>query len=331
MTKIYKWGIIGPGKIAHSFMAGLKQIPNAILHATASLTPGKARAFSKLYNSPKWYTSYEKLVEDPEVDIIYIATTNQLHMNNAILALNNGKPVLCEKPMAVNALQVYKMIDTAKKNNLFLMEAMWSRFFPIMYKLRELLSQKIIGDIKVVIGDLSFIVPGHDLSDPSIRNFDPNCAGGGLIDCGIYPLAFACMVFAKTPNRVSGLATMTPLNVDAHSVVVVGFKGGGIASIYSGIDARSGHEAQIYGTEGRIHIPNFFHADTLEIYCLDKEMEKIVIPFQEPGYQFEIIEVQKCIEEGFLESRIMPLQESLEIAQTFDKIRILWNYKYPCE
>ncbi|MCJ7666592.1 MAG: Gfo/Idh/MocA family oxidoreductase, partial [Actinobacteria bacterium] len=329
--KTYNWGIIGPGKIAHLVMAGLQQIPDARLYATASLTPGKAEAFSKQYNAPKWYTSYEELTEDPEVDIIYIATTNQLHMYNTILALNNGKPVLCEKPMAVNAMQVQKMIDAAKKNNLFLMEAMWSRFFPVMYKLRELLAQKVIGDIRVVAGDLSYTVPGHDLSDPGLRQFNPDCAGGGLIDCGIYPLAFACMVFGKTPDRVSGLATMTPLNVDAHSVAVVGFEGGGIASIYSGIDAKSGGEAHIYGSKGHIRIPNFTHADTLEIYPLDQEMEKIVIPYSAPGYQFEMIEVQRCIEEGLLESPLMPLQESLEIAETFDKIRMLWNYKYPFE
>jgi predicted dehydrogenase len=330
MTNIYKWGIIGPGIIAHKVMAGLKQIPNAHLHATASLTPGKAEAFSKLYSAPKWYTSYEELATDPEVDIIYVATTNQLHMDNTILALNNGKPVLCEKPMAVNALQVQKMIDTAKKNKLFLMEAMWSRFFPIMYKLRELLAQNVIGDIRVVVGDTSNNIPGYT-SDPSIRQFNPNCAGGGLIECGIYPLAFACMVFGKTPNRVSGLATMTPLNVDAHSVAVVGFEDGGIASIYSGIDAKSSQEAQIYGSEGRIRIPNFIHADTLEIYHPDKEMEKIVIPFSEPGYQFEMIEVQHCIKEGFQESPLMPLNESLEIAKTLDSIRKLWNYRYPFE
>jgi len=331
MTNIYKWGIIGPGLISHKVMEGLKQVPNAQLYATASLTPGKAETFSKQYSASKWYTSYEELVKDPEVDIIYVATTNQLHMNNTILALNSGKPVLCEKPMGVNALQVQKMIDASKKNKLFLMEAMWSRFFPIMYKLRELLSQDIIGNIHVVAGDLSGIIPGHDPSDPSIRQFNPNCAGGGLIDCGIYPLSFACMVFGKTPNRVSGLATMTPLNVDAHSVAVVGFEGGGIASIYSGIDAKSSQEAHIYGSEGRIRIPDFIHADTLEIYHLDKEMEKIVIPFSEPGYQFEILEVQKCIDEGYQESKIMPLNESLEIAKTLDSIRKLWNYKYPCE
>ena len=331
MTKIYNWGIIGPGMIAHRVMAGLQQIPNARLYATASLTPGKAKAFSKLYGAPKWYTSYKELAADPGVDIIYVATTNQLHKDNTILALNNGKPVLCEKPMAVNAIQVQKMINTAKKNNLFLMEAMWSRFFPIMYKLRELLTQKVIGDLRVVVGDLSGNIPGHDPSDPSIRQFNPNCAGGGLMDCGIYPLAFACMVFGKTPNRVSGLATMTPLNVDAHSVAVVGFEGGGIASIYSGIDAESVSEAQIYGSEGRIRIPNFVHADTLEIYHPGQEMEKIVMPFSEPGFQFEMIEVQRCIKKGFLESPLMPLHESLEIAQTFDNIRMLWDYKYPCE
>ena len=331
MTRFYNWGIIGPGMIAHRMVVGLKQIPNSRLYATASLTPGKAEAFSKQYGAPKWYTSYEELVMDPEVDIIYVATTHQAHMDNTILALNSGKPVLCEKPMAVNAIQVQKMINTAKKNKLFLMEAMWSRFFPIMYRLRELLTQKVVGDVRVVIGDFSFNIPGYDQSDLSIRNFDPNCAGGGLLEVGVYPLAFASMVFGRTPNRVSGLVTMTPLNVDAHSVAVVGFEGGGIATIYSGIDADSGCDAHIYGSIGRIHIPNFYHADTLEIYHPGQEMEKIVIPFSEPGFQFEIIEVQRCIKEGLLESPIMSLHESLEIAQTLDRIRLLWDYRYPFE
>lgn len=322
---------MGPGEIAHTIMPGLKQVPNARLYATASLTPGKAKAFSKLYGAHKWYNSYEELATDPNIDIIYIATTNQLHMDNTILALNNKKHVLVEKPMAVNSEQVQKIIDTAKNNNVFLMEAMWSRFFPIMYKLRELLVQKAFGEIYVVIGDMSYTIYGHSSSDPSIRQFNPNCAGGGLLDCGIYPLSFAFMVFGKTPNHVSGLATMTPLNLDAHSIVVVGFEGGGIASIYSGIDTFSGREAQIYGSEARVHIPNFFHADTLEIYRPEKEIEKIIMPFSEPGYQFEIAEVQNCIEKGLTESTIMPLNESLEIAKTFDKIRKLWNYKYPCE
>lgn len=331
MSKVFNWGIIGCGYIAHQVMKGMEKVPNARLLATASLTPDKAEAFSKIYSAQKWYSTYAELVRDPDIDIVYVATTHPLHMENTILALENGKPVLCEKPIAVNASQTQKMIDCAKSNNLFLMEAMWSRYFPVMSKLRDLLSDNIIGELKVVTGDFSYNMPGYSLSDKSMRMFDPDCAGGGLIDVGIYPLSFACMVFGKTPIQVTGLATMTPLNVDAHSVAVFGFEGGGIASVYSGIDADSGSEANIYGSNGRIRVPNFWHADTLEIFRQGSEMEKVYIPYDPPGFQYELMEVQKCIAGGMLESPIMPLQESLNIIKALDDVRAIWNLKYPME
>lgn len=331
MQKPFKWGIMGPGSIAHRFTESLNKLPNTELAACASLTPGRAEAFAKKYGAPRWYDSYEALVQDPEVDAIYISTTHQKHMDNAILALNNRKPVLCEKPLAVNEKQVCKMIEAARKNNVFLMEAMWTRFLPFMKKLESLIEQKVVGDIKVITGDFSYRVPGRSISDISYRNFDPACAGGGLIDVGIYVLSFACRIIKSTPVSVTGLASMTPLNVDAHSVAVFGFDNGVIVSAYSGIDAKSSWEATIYGSEGYIRVFNFFQADTIAIYKEGQKEEIIRVPFDAPGFQYEILEAQRCISEGLAESTIMPLCESLEIIKSLDKLRKGWGLKYPCE
>jgi dihydrodiol dehydrogenase / D-xylose 1-dehydrogenase (NADP) len=331
MQKTFKWGIMGPGLIAHRFMESLNKLPDTELAACASLTPGRAEAFARKFGAPRWYDSYEALVQDSVVDAIYISTTNQKHMDNAILALNNGKPVLCEKPLAVNEKQVYKMIEAAKKNNVFLMEAMWTRFLPFMNKLESIIEQKVIGNIKVITGDFSYNMPGYSIDDISYRGFDPTCAGGGLIDVGIYVLSFACKILKKTPTSVSGLAAMTPLNVDAHSIAVFGFDEGVIVSAYSGIDAKSSWEATIYGSEGYIRVPNFFQADTIVIYKEGQKEQIIQIPFDTPGFQYEILETQRCISEGLTESTTMPLRESLEIIRSLDKLRMNWGLKYPCE
>ena len=323
-----RWGILGLGHIAHCFMEGLACVPDAKLVACASATPGKAEAFAKKYNAAKWYDSYEELAADPEIDAVYIATTNQIHLECALLALNHNKPVLCEKPLAPNEKQARLMIDTARKNDVFLMEAMWSRFFPIMKELKNHLNR--IGDIKVITGDFSYSVPGHLLNSTSFRGFDPACAGGGLIDVGIYVLSFACMVLGKTPVTALGLATMSPLNIDAHSVAVFGFGNGEIVSAYSGVDAPSTSDATIYGSEGYIRVENFWHADTMTI-CVNDECEKIHVPYDAPGYQYEILEVHRCILQGLRESDTMPLDETLEIIKVFDNLRAQWGLVYPCD
>jgi len=328
MSKVFNWGIMGPGNIAGRFMDGLIKTPDAKLAACASMTPGRAEAFSKKYGAPKWYDSYEALVNDPDIDAIYVATTNQKHLECALLAIKNKKPVLCEKPLTPNAKQAREMVNVARENKVFLMEAMWSRFFPLMSRLKEELWR--IGDIKAIVGDFSYSMPGYSTSETEYRGFDPDCAGGALLDVGVYVLSFACMVLGKTPVNVSGLASMTPLGVDAHSIAVFGFDKGEIVSAYSGIDADTTSEATIYGSNGFIRIDHFWQADTMSIHTGDK-VEKIVVPFDAPGFQYEILEVQRCVSQGLLESPTMPLDESIAMLEVLDKLRASWGLVYPCD
>ena len=323
-----RWGIMGPGNISHRFMASLNQLSDAEFVACASETPGRAEAFAKQYGAAKWYTSYEDLAADPEVDAIYIATTNQKHLECALAAIKHKKPILCEKPLTPNAKQAQQMIEAARKNDVFLMEAMWSRFFPIMEELKKHLHR--IGDIKVITGDFTYTKPGYSVDEITYRGFNPELAGGGLIDVGIYVLSFACFVLGKTPISASGLATMSSTGIDIHSVGVFGFDNGVICSAYSGMNAPGTSEATIYGDKGHIRLDRFFQSDTMTV-CVDGESETITAAFDAPGFQYEILEVHRCMAQGLKESPIMPLDETLEIIKAFDNLRAQWGLSYPCD
>ena len=319
----YRWGIIAPGKIANKFVEGLAVIPGAVLYAAGSRDTGRAKEFAEKYGFQKAYGSYEELANDPMIDIVYIAARNPQHAEAAILCMRKGKAVICEKPIAVNAAQTNRMIQCAKENNVFLMEAMWTRFLPAVCRARELIKDGVIGNVRLVCADFGFRT---DLN-PESRLMSPAHAGGSLLDVGVYNLSFACMIFGTEPDRVQSGMKIGSTGVDEETSVLLSYKDGKSAMLFSAIRLATAQEAKIIGENGRIELPDYWHGKTLRLFS-SGGMREFDLPFDASGYQFEAMEVMRCLDEGFKESPVMPLNESLSVMKTADLIRNQHNLRY---
>jgi len=324
--KTYNWAILAPGTIAHRFTKGLAITPNAIPYAVGSRDLNRAQAFANEYGYIKAYGSYEELAQDPNIDIIYVATPHPFHEEAAILCLQHGKPVLCEKPFAVNAKQASRMIECARAKNTFLMEAMWTRFLPAVRKAMELITSGAIGAIRHIIADFGFRAE----FDPASRLFSPDMAGGSLLDVGIYNLAFSSMIYGRQPDRIQSYMDIGSTGVDETTAALLSYDKGQSAQLFSSIRLNTAHEAVIYGEAGHIRLPSYWCAKTVLLHNKNG-LQEINLPCETEGFQFEAIEVMACLEKGMKESPIMPLDETLGIMQTMDKIRFDNNLFYPFE
>lgn len=327
MVKLINWGILGTGTIANNFAQGLNMLPNAKLHAVASRSKEKAIEFCKKYDTAKAYGSYEELAKDKEIDIVYIATPNTLHKEHTILCLNSGKAVLCEKPFTINALETEEIINLARERKLFLMEAMWSRFFPIMKKVCTWINEGAIGEVRMLTADFGFRREG--LRED--RKYNINRGGGALLDVGVYPISFASMIFGKIPKSITGIASICDTGVDDQSSMLLGYDEGQLAILSCAINTNTPKEARILGTKGSIYIPNFSHATSATLSIIDKKPETIEIPLEGNGYNYEASVVMDYLNTDKLESELMPLDESLSIMKVMDKLRNQWGLKYPTE
>jgi predicted dehydrogenase len=326
MEKI-RWGILGPGAIAHKFVQALLTLEDAQIKAVGSRDIHRSQEFAKTYGIPKAYGSYEELVRDDQVDIIYIATPHSAHKENMLLCLNAGKAVLCEKSFTINADEAREVIRLAREKKLFLMEAMWTRFLPAIKKVREWLEQGFIGDIHLLKADFGISKGGG----PHNRLVDPALGGGALLDVGIYPVSFASMIFGKQPETIKSLVHLGPTGVDEQSTILFGYEQGRMASLCSAIETELVNDAWIYGTQGYIHIPDFFYAKKAKLCLRDGRIEEFGPEFESTGYQYEAMEAMDCLRNGALESSIISLDETVAIMETMDKLRAQWNLKYPME
>ena len=328
MTDTIKWGIIGPGNISRKFATGLKSTHSAKLHAVASRSQDKADAFGDEFDAQKRYDSYETLASDPDVDAVYIGTPHTFHKAHTLLCLNHGKHVLCEKPFAVNASQAKDMIALAREKNLFLMDAIWTRYFPVMVKLRELIADGAIGDVMLVQVDFGFrmgsIMPEH-------RLFNPDLGGGALLDVGIYPVQLASMIYGKQPTEIVSQATLGTTGVDELSVSVFKYSDYEMATITTAIRMNTPHEARIMGSKGMVSIPDWWHPTEMTVNIQGEDPQTYSYALEGNGYNYEAEEVGRCIREGLTESPVMPLDETLAIMETMDRIRELWGLRYPIE
>jgi len=328
MEKI-RWGILGTGKIAKAFCQGLSFVPDAELVAIGSRSASSAQRFGDEFDVLKRYVGYASLVEDPDLDIVYIATPHSVHADNLMLCLEAGKAVLCEKPFTINAEQAKAAIDLARKKKVFLMEAMWNRFIPLMVKLREMLSVGVIGELKMLEIGMAFVAPRED---PSLYFFNPALGGGILLDGGSYAVSLASMIFQSAPARIATLAYLGETGVDEQSAMIFGYEGDPMAVLYLSFNTRIPPAFRIMGSEGRINVhPPLFNPTQMTITTAEGVEERIEIPFEGNGYNYEIAEVNRCLRDAKLESDIMPLDETLEIMMTMDQIRSEWNLKYPME
>jgi predicted dehydrogenase len=327
MNDKIRWGIIGTGNIAKQFARGLTVLPDAKLVAIGSRTRASAEAFGEMFDVPHRHASYENLAQDSEVDAVYIGTPHPLHRENSLLCLEAGKAVLCEKPFAINAAQTEEIINLARQKQLFLMEAMWTRFLPALVRVRELLASQVLGQARILTADFGF----RAQFDPQHRLFNPELGGGALLDVGVYPVSLASMVFGP-PTRIASLAHLGPTGVDEQAAVVLGHEDGQMAILSASITISTPQEAILAGSEGQIKIHSPWWKPTkLTLSVSGQEDDLIEMPFTGNGYHYEAAEVMSCLRAGKLESDVMPLDETLSIMQTLDNIRAQWGLRYPME
>jgi predicted dehydrogenase len=324
--KKYKWGIIGPGRIAHKFVADLLLLPNAALHAVASRNEERASAFAKKYDCQNAFGSAEAMLEAcPELDAVYVATPHVGHYEATLLCLNKKVAVLCEKPLAMNAVQVTEMIACAKRNNTFLMEAMWTRFLPTILKVLEIINLGTIGAIKTVQGDFGFYT---DFNAES-RLFKKSLGGGSLLDVGIYPIFLSYLLLGK-PKSILAKATFTTTEVDESCAAILSYEDNKMAIIHSSVCNKTPTEGFIYGEKGMIHLHGRFHEPnagfTLKVY---DEYEKFY-PFdwKSGGYDYEAAEVMRCLAEQKTQSNDWSWQNSLDVMTILDEIRVDIGLEY---
>jgi len=322
-----RWGILGTGNIARLFATGLGNAPGAILAAVGSRTQEKADEFGDRFGVPRRHASYAALAADPDLDVIYVSTPHTLHHDATILCLEGGKAVLCEKPFALNAGQAAAMIGTARARGLFLMEAMWSRYYPAMVRAREFLAAGAIGEPRILQADLGF----RARVNPQGRLFDPALGGGALLDIGVYPVSLASMVFGP-PSDIASQATMGETGVDEQNAIALRYPGGQLAVLSSAIRTSTPHEATIMGTEGILRIGQDWHKSTwVGVTRTGQAEERTSLPIEGNGYNYEAIAVMDCLRAGKRESAVMPLDETLAIVRTLDAIRAQWDLRYPGE
>lgn len=316
--KKYKWGIIGLGNIANKFANTIKSMESAELYAVASRSKEKSEDFGKGYNVPlnKCYGNYEEIIQDENIEAIYIAVPHVFHKEISISCLKSGKAVLCEKPVTINGNEIKEVISTAKENNMFFMEAMKTRFLPINLKVKEMINKGIIGEAKLLQADYGFYTP----FDSKSRLFDKELGGGALLDVGIYNVSYSSFLFGNKPNSIKSDIYIGKSGVDESESIILGYEDGKQSQLYSAINLDTIREANIIGTKGRICVPRFSNADAAYILVDGKE-EKIYMPFDINGFEYQIMEVHKCIGEGKVQSEIMSWNDSIEIMNIIDRIR----------
>ena len=326
MEKI-RWGILSTGHIANQFTGALKDLPDAEVLAVASRTQEKADAFGDKWNVPRRYASYEQLANDPDIDVIYIATPHSHHHDNMQLCLEAGKHVLCEKAFTLTAWEAEACINLARQKGVFLMEAMWMRFFPLMQQVREWVSDGKIGDVKMVQADLY----ERFEFDADHRAFNPELGGGALLDLGIYPISFTTMLLGL-PDQVYSQAHLASTGVDEQNSMILAYDNGASALLSSSMVSNKPNEAFISGAKGYIKIEDrFLSTDCLILHLDGKEPQQLQIPFRGDGMIHEAEHVQECIRAGKLESEIMSLDETLELMKLMDGLRKHWGVEYAAD
>ena len=327
MYKIH-WGILGTGNIAKQFARGLAVLPDAELAAVGSRSRVNADAFGDEFNVPHRFASYAALADAPDIDVVYVATPHSLHRDNSLLCLQAGKAVLCEKPFAINAAEAEEVVAMARERQLFLMEAMWTRFLPVLVETRQLLADGAIGDVRIITADFGFCASFN----PQSRLFDPHLGGGALLDVGVYTVSLASMVFGSPPSRISSIAHLGQTGVDEQAAMILGYDRGQLAVLTTAIRANTPQEATLNGTEGQIqiHAP-WWKPDALTLSVQGQEDQVVHLPLEGNGYNYEAVEAMNCLRSGRAESDVMPLDETVAIMKTMDQIRAQWGLRYPME
>lgn len=326
ISKMFKVGIIGAGWIAEKMAAALAPLEDYCVYAIASRSIEKAQSFAERWNVAKAYGSYEEMVADEEVDLVYIATPHSHHFPHAMLALKAGKPVLVEKAFTANAAEAQELIETAHNKGLFITEAIWTRYMPLSHKIKEIMVSGIIGEPRVLTATLCYMMEFKE------RILRPDLCGGALLDLGVYALNFARMYFGTDIVRTVSNCHVGPTGIDLQECISLSYADGKMANLQAGTLCLNDRQGIINGTEGYIRVDNINCPEVVEVY----RNYELVARYEKPadmvnGYEYQVKEARRCIEAGLFESPMMPHEETLSIMKQMDGLRKEWGVVYPMD
>ena len=321
-----KIGILGAGKIAGTVAATLVQMQEMECYAVASRGMEKAKVFADRFGFKKAYGSYEEMLRDPEVELVYIATPHSHHFEHIMLCLEHGKHVLCEKAFTMNAEQASRAAEEAEKRGLYLAEAIWTRYMPSRRIVDNVLASGAIGTPNTLTANLSYVI--HDKE----RIYRPELAGGALLDIGVYGLNFALMHFGTDIASIGSAVQMTDEGVDAMESITIFYNDGRMAVLTHSIYARSDRKGIIHGDQGYMVIENINNPQSISVFDTnDNLVERYDVPAQISGYEYQFLEAERCIRAGRRQSESMPLSETVYVMDVMDDLRAQWGMVYPQE
>ena len=321
-----KIGILGAGKIATLMAATLKQMEGVTCYGVAARDKERAQKFADTYGFEKAYGSYEELVKDEAIELIYIATPHSHHYEHAKLCIEHGKSVLCEKAFTRNAKEAEELFELAHEKGVLITEAIWTRYMPSRKMINELLESGIIGKPRTLTANLGYVIADKE------RIRKPELAGGALLDIGVYPINFALMVFGSDIEKISSTAILSDTGVDLQNSITFTYKTGEMAVLNSTTVALSDRQGIIYGDKGYMVIENINNCESICIYNTDREMiKRVEVPKQISGYEYQVESAIRAIRQGKLECDEMPHEETLRVMRIMDGLRKEWGVNYPGE
>lgn len=326
MIKKYNIGIMGAGNIAGVMAATVKKMKSANLYAIASREQVRADVFAGKYGCKKAYGSYEEMVKDKKVDLVYIATPHSEHFENMKLCIENEKPVLCEKAFTANGTQAEEILKLAEEKGIFVAEAIWTRYMPMLTTIREVLGSGIIGDLKMLTANLGYVIDGVK------RLQDPALAGGALLDVGVYTLNFASMLFGDNIEKISSFCTYTETGVDEQNSITLQYHDGKVAVLNSTMLAQSDRKGIIYGTKGYAIVENINNFESITVYDTDYRQAAVYKKTKQiSGYEYEVEACLRALGEKALECQEMPHSQTIRMMKLMDEIRKDWGIQFPFE
>ena len=321
-----KFSILAPGNIAGTMAKTISRMDGIESYAVASRDYGRAKAFAGEWGFEKAYGSYEELVDDPEVGLVYVASPHSHHYQHAKLCLEHGKHVLVEKAFTVNAAQAQELIDISEERGLLLAEAIWTRYMPSRGMVDDLVASGVIGEVTSLKANLGYILPHVE------RMQKPELAGGALLDLGVYPINFALMAFHGQVERVHASAVLSPSGIDWMNSITLVFEGGKMAVLHSDMLAQTDRQGVISGDKGYLEVQNINNCEEIRVFGLNRKLTaRYTVPKQISGYEYEVLACKKAIEAGKTECEEMPHAESLRVMKLLDEVRSQWGMKFPCE
>lgn len=321
-----KFAVLAPGHIAHSMARAVSEIEKIECYAVASRDYGRAADFAKQWGFEKAYGSYEEMVKDSQVELVYVASPHSHHYEHTRLCLEHGKHVLVEKAFTVNAKQARELIQLSEEKGLLLAEAIWTRYMPSRKMIDDILASGVLGNVTSLTANLGYILPHVE------RMQNPELAGGALLDLGVYPINFALMAFHGSIKEVNAAAIMSPKGVDWMNSITLSFADGKMAVLHSDMLAQTDRQGVISGDKGYLEVQNINNCEEIRVFNLERKMTaSYQVPEQINGYEYEVLSCIRAIEEGRTECEEMPHSETLRVMELLDRIREQWGMSYPCE